>query len=491
MLLLPAIMKRIVNRYQSLSLPLKATFWFTLANFLIKGISFITVPLFTKYLSTEEYGIVSVYLSYQQILLIFATFEMSQGAYMRGILKYKDSKQFFTFSEQALSTLVTVIVFFISLTFKKWFIQSTEINNAIYNLMFIYFLFYPSYQCWVNYNRFTYNYKPVVLMSLLYAFITTVIPLLAIVKLSATAVTRIYFMLLCEIIVCAPFYFINVQLKMLQQNRKLVFEQWKFIILFQAPSIVHSLSFLILGQADRMMIGMMVGKSYAGIYSVAYSLASVISILNTSVNQVFKPWRYQKMEDKEYNKIKSTSTTMLLLFGTLILCWILIAPEFMKLLFNKSYYDAIWTIPPVSMSVFFVFLYSMFVDIEEYFCKTKYTMYATLICSVLNIILNYFGIITIGYIACSYTTLICYILFAVLHGFWSNKASSQCGIHIYDIFNVKLILILSGILLAMELLLTFMYHFTIIRYIVLLGIIVLFMKFRKGIMSALAELKQK
>ena len=88
-------MKRIVNRYQSLSLPLKATFWFTLANFLIKGISFITVPLFTKYLSTEEYGIVSVYLSYQQILLIFATFEMSQGAYMRGILKYKDNENIY------------------------------------------------------------------------------------------------------------------------------------------------------------------------------------------------------------------------------------------------------------------------------------------------------------------------------------------------------------------------------------------------------------
>ena len=53
----------ITSKYRSLSIQARAALWFTICSFLQNGISFITVPIFTRLMSTEEYGTYTVYLS--------------------------------------------------------------------------------------------------------------------------------------------------------------------------------------------------------------------------------------------------------------------------------------------------------------------------------------------------------------------------------------------------------------------------------------------
>ncbi len=43
----------ITSKYCSLSVQAKAALWFTICSFLQKGISFITVPIFTRLMSTR------------------------------------------------------------------------------------------------------------------------------------------------------------------------------------------------------------------------------------------------------------------------------------------------------------------------------------------------------------------------------------------------------------------------------------------------------
>lgn len=478
-----------VNKYRNLSLPVKAALWFVFINFFIKGISFITVPVFTHYLSTDEYGKVSIFLTYQGILINFATFEMYSGAYIRGILKYKDNVALFTWSEQLLSTIITVVVFILSIPIMPWLISKAQIDLNIYILMYCYFLLYPAYQCWVARKRFDYNYKPVVLSAVVYSVLSTIIPLVAVVKIDATASVRLSWMFFTEAVFCLPFYLKNLHFGQLASKRETVAEQWKFMLLFQAPSVVHALSYVILSSMDRIMIGEMAGNSEVGIYSVATTIASAITILSISANQVLKPWRYQRMEKADFKIIKSKSNFLLIVFGLAIMLWILVAPDVIHLLFKEEYYEAIWVIPPVSMSVFFIFLYSMFVDIEEFYYKTKYTMYATTISAVVNIILNYFAIRIWGYIACAYTTLICYILLAVLHLNWSNKASMSEGIHIKEIFDVKRICLLGVCLILAEIIFTLTYNSVVIRYLLFAVIVIMCLANFKRICSLIQNIR--
>ncbi len=480
---------KLINRYRNLPLQIKSVLWFTICNFLLKGLSFITVPLFAAYLSTEEYGAVSIYNSYQQILLIFATFELSIGAYARGTLKYKSRKKEFTSALLILCNIITAISFFIVLCFNKFYIRYTGMSLLVLILTYCYFWVQPSYNCWMYDMRFSYAYRPAVIVTIIQCLVSTLIPLYFVIYYSRTAETKIVITLMCLTFLCVPFYFKCVHFNVIK-NFLFVKQIWTFCLTYQLPLVLHSLSYLILGQADRIMIGEMVGKSSAGIYSVAYSLASVITIFQSSVEQVLQPYRFQKLEEKNYKAIFVTTNQILIVFAVIILLFVVMAPEVIRLLFSQDYYEARWTIPAVSASVFFMFIYTCFVNVEAYFEKTKYVMAASSICAITNIILNYIGIKIYGYIVCGYTTLFSYILFAILHYFFLRRVLSEEKINEAP-YDIKFILMTSIIFLALILGLVAIYDYFYVRIIIFSLIVFIAVINRKRLICLFRNINKK
>ena len=82
----------ITSKYRSLSIQARAALWFTICSFLQKGISFITVPIFTRLMSTEEYGTYTVYLSWLQILTILTSLYLFNGVYDNAMAKYEKQR---------------------------------------------------------------------------------------------------------------------------------------------------------------------------------------------------------------------------------------------------------------------------------------------------------------------------------------------------------------------------------------------------------------
>lgn len=80
------------NKYIGMSAPVKAAFWFTVCSFLQRGVSMITTPVFTRLLSTEEYGLYSTYLSWESVLLIVVTLCLYK-AIMNLYIKYEDQER--------------------------------------------------------------------------------------------------------------------------------------------------------------------------------------------------------------------------------------------------------------------------------------------------------------------------------------------------------------------------------------------------------------
>ena len=92
----------ITSKYRSLSVQAKAALWFTICSFLQKGISFITVPIFTRLMSTEEYGTYTVYLSWLQILTIMTSLYLFNGVYDNAMAKYEKQRDEYTSTMQGL-----------------------------------------------------------------------------------------------------------------------------------------------------------------------------------------------------------------------------------------------------------------------------------------------------------------------------------------------------------------------------------------------------
>jgi O-antigen/teichoic acid export membrane protein len=178
------------------------------------------------------------------------------------------------------------------------------------------------------------------------------------------------------------------------------------------------------------------------------------------------------MMEKKYGEIRRITNYLLCAIGVLILAFILVAPEIMKILFTDNYYEAVWCIPPIAISVYFMSLYSNFVGVETYFEKTKYVTYVSVSCGILNIVLNYVCIGWFGYIACGYTTLISYVMFSIGHYYFMNKMcrAQIAGVQIFD---VKIIIAISLTLVLLSIGVTFLYPYWLIRYGIVIVMLVL------------------
>lgn len=186
-----AILDKIVKKYNELSVQTKAAFWFTGCSFLQKGISFITVPIFTRMMSTEEYGVYTLYSSWYQILLIFTSLYLFNGVYDNAMSKFSDDRDAFTSSIQGLSITVSLVVFAIYLVSNRYWQNILGLPNKYIFLMFAEMIVSPALYFWSGRQRFEYQYKKLVIITLLKSVVNPVLGLIFVYHSSDKAFGRV------------------------------------------------------------------------------------------------------------------------------------------------------------------------------------------------------------------------------------------------------------------------------------------------------------
>ena len=159
----------------------------------------------------------------------------------------------------------------------------------------------------------------------------------------------------------------------------------------------------------------MIGEWEAGIYSFAYTIFSIINVTANSLDNVWGPWFYEKMKEKDYDGIRRYSSKYafgMLLFSILVM---LGAPELVKILGTKDYYDAMYSVVPIVAGGYYMFLYLFPSYVEYYYEKTKYIALGTGLAAVINVVLNVVCIAKFGYLAAAYTTMATYLLYFTFH----------------------------------------------------------------------------
>jgi O-antigen/teichoic acid export membrane protein len=86
-----------------------------------------------------------------------------------------------------------------------------------------------------------------------------------------------------------------------------------------------------------------------------------------------------------------------------------------KLLAKKDYWAGISIIPPIVLSNFVIFAYTLYVNVEHFFKNTIPITINTVIAAVVNIVLNFLCIPKFGYVAAAYTTIVAYMIALLLH----------------------------------------------------------------------------
>ena len=475
------MLKKLVMRYQMLSKAKRATLWITLCSFLQKGISFITVPIFTRVLTTADYGSVSVYQSWESVATYIVTLGITYGGFNNGMIKFGDDKEGYTSSVAGLVFVMGAFWSVLCFAFSGRASAFSGLSKTLLALLFVEVVSRGIYDVWVSRMKYDFEYKKMVAASLFLAIASPALGVALVFVASDKVLARVAGFVLVELA-----FALVLTVVMLRRGKRLYRgSYWKFTLLFNLPLLPHYLSQVILSSSDRIMIGNMCSASDAGVYSIAYTAGMLMTLLTTSLNSTVVPWLYRKLDEGAYDRIRKVGVMLLSGIAVAIIGVDALAPDIVSILAPTEYSEAMGLIPVISASVFFMFVYSYCSNIEFFFEKTWLATVASVSAAILNITLNLVFIPVFGYVAAGYSTLICYAAMALAHYVFAQRvAETNCSV---KALNGKAVWGLGGAFCAASVAFSCIYGFPAARYGLVLTIVALIIWKRKAIVSLAKE----
>lgn len=432
------------EKWQKTPIEAKVSFAYATCSILQKCIGFITLPLFTRLLTTEQYGQATVYESWSSLLVIFLTLQLPYGSFSRAMVKFENKRNEYISSVEGICFVLSIVFLLIYLPLRDLWNELFELPTGIMLLMVGEILAGTGLAFWSGKKRFEFRYKEVIAVTLASSILSPVIQYIFVANTEQKGYARIVGGAIVSILFGGMVFVTNIVKGKTLYNK----EFWRYAFEFNIPLLVYYLSQMIFNASDRIMISHMVGTDKAAIYGVAYNLAIMLNFVLAAINNAYVPWFYEKLKVGEQEKNKSVANGIACLMAFLLLGVIWLAPEIIRILAGEAYMEAIWIVPPVAMSSFLLIYSQLSINFEFFYERKKMLVYASIGAAVTNILLNAVLIPIIGYYVAGYTTLVSYLIFAIANYGAMKKILHEKNIssHGFDTKCLVLILLVFMIL---------------------------------------------
>lgn len=449
----------------SKSTVIKSGIWYTVSNVLVKGIAFLTVPIFARMMNKEDFGDYSNFISWYHIAAIIITLNVD-STLISAKYDYKDKFDEYIFSVLFLSFL-SCFIWFLPIPFFADDISGlTGIRVPNLYWLAIYIICINPISLFQVKQRYLNNYKSSVSLSLILAISSTLLSIILVYLLYDKLHGRIIGTVAPVVIIGAYFFFYFYK-----RGKNIVLSYWKYALPICLPFIPHLLSLMLLNAMDKIMINKICGAEANAMYSVAYTGGQIVTLLISAINLAFLPWLGDKMQENKYEDIRKNSKYFILLFAYFSAGLMMVSPEILYILGGNQYLDAINVLYPVSMGCACQFLYMLFVNVEQISKKTKGMALGSVSAAILNYILNLIFIPVFGYTAAAYTTLIGYLWLLLVHMYIVKKIGKSL------IYDYRFIFIIVISLMVLSIILNMVYNNLLLRVIILSIYIIPFVAF--------------
>lgn len=449
-------------KYRSMPLPAKAGVWFTLCTIIQRGISVISMPIFTRLLTTDAFGTYSLYTSWCMFFSLIVTLNLASEVFNKGLTDHTEERPEYTTSQATLVTALVGTFFVVYLLLRVPINALTGMGTLLTCLMFLDIYASVILGLWFARKRFDYAYKQLIAATL---FISVASVLLGIAcvwvvpddwKVVARVASNIAPSAVLAVVAWILF---------LRESREFFKRDWwEQSIRLGIPLVPHYASQVLLNQADKVMISWFLDNTRVAIYGVAHSAGLLLVMVNNGINSSFVPWLYGCLRKGDCSKVPGVANVLVLLVTLLVFLLMLFAPECVALLATADYQEAIWCIPPIATGVVFSFIFTLFVNVEIYYGRASYVAIASILSAALNIALNLVTIPTFGYISSAYVTAACYLATAILHYVFAKRTLGDAKVE-FAVFDARFLAFCCGLTLACAAFSLLLYNLGWIRYL--------------------------
>lgn len=415
-------MKKLLGKFGAFSIgPITSAF-----------IGFITVPLVTYFISPEEYGKASMFTLAQGIMSLFVYLGMDQ-AFVREFNLNRDNLSKLLSSSMIIPVAFSVIISSGIVLFKDkvsiFLFGMVGENVAVYFLaVMLPFMVIENFSLLkirmeekgLQYSFFNILLKILVLIFTILLFITYEKSFRSVVY--AMAAAEIFNGTILLITAIRP-----LRLRYNKVDRNLILKMLKFGV----PLIPAMMMSWILSSMDKIMLRTICGYTELGLYSAAFKIVTILSIVQTCFTLYWTPvayrWHEENINKNNYNIInRVVALTM-----SIMCLMLLISKNIVGFVLGDSFVDAIKIFP-------FLLLYPIMYTMSESTCvgigfsrKTYYSILVSGVACAVNLVLNYIFISSYGAIGASIATGISFIVFFSMRSLISRKLWWKFDLGVY------------------------------------------------------------
>jgi O-antigen/teichoic acid export membrane protein len=326
--------------------------FYTIGEVIPRVLSFLLLPVLTKYLTTSDYGISSYINTIATFLYVLTTLSVNSYA-LRTYYKVN--------SELDKKKLIGNIFVFLCGWGMIMLILEALLFPVLLNTFSVQVPFYPYFLLGLVINFFdvasvipliTYRVnedaKGFVLLSVGRTIVQYVFILLLIVYFRMGLLGSF----LGRLIACVPFLIIYISIIKKKGIFTINVQQIKEALRFSLPLLPGALSYLVISMFDRIILERYVSLSELGIYSVASTLALTLNIVIQGFYRSFEQKIFREHNNIEYlNKVDSLYKIYIAALYVPAFCVILFSREILLFFTSSQYFSASFYVPYLVIAV--------------------------------------------------------------------------------------------------------------------------------------------
>lgn len=409
-------MKKSINRI---------AFFNTLSVLLLQGISLISAPLFSRLLGTDGYGNLASFTVWANMMTTVFSLQ-SNMTIVNARQEYSEQEQpAYQSSVMALSMACFAVAGVLMMLFSGPLSAALKMDRLLIALMLV-----QAFGTFcVNFlgSKFTYEFKADrnMLLSVFMAVANLGVSLLLVLNMPRE---QRYFGRVLGTVVTNGVVGLAGCVWILLRGRTLYnANYWKFCFTLGWPLACQGLAYSLLSNSDIMMLRQLADASSAGIYSNALSLAGVMFVLYSALNNTWVPFFYDDMKQGQRDNVVQRGKNYLELYTVLSVGFVLLVREVYHVYADESFWAGAEVIPFFVASYYGNTLCTFPVNYEIHHKKTGAVTVGTVSAALTNVGLNYLMIRAWGMIGAAAATLIARCIQLALHELYSRRILGRGG----------------------------------------------------------------
>lgn len=389
--------------------------YYLMSSLATSALAFISIPIYTRLLSSYDYGVVSIFMGVVSIISCIMAFSADRSV-SRYYFDQKDEIDFKRF----VGTSTVISIFFFTINATLLFLFAKEFGKLVGLKKEVVYLLIPISGINIIGLTFEQIYGP--LKKSKHIAISSILKVLlgfvfSVSLISVFKTDKFFGQILGQIFAgfCIVLFWISLIKPFFKWHFDII--HIKYIFTYSVPLIPYALSGVLIEQFGKIAIGSSQSLSHAGFYSLALTISGIVNIIIGVTHQAWNPYYFEYMNSKNYKQIDKEfllifKLTIVVAFG--VACF---GKEIGYLLVNNEYSASLYLVPIFTIGYIFSQLSFTYIRNFGYTKKTQYMSITILFSGICNVLLNIILIKYLGELGAAISFVLSYIIMTILAWF--------------------------------------------------------------------------